>query len=213
MGWQEPFHQGQRAHGPSSVRQGLTSTLRSVLVALLWVVLGLGSLASTVVALWVVLCLSKFAAGGEGYAVFHWALAIIITLALPFALATWRHQKDARRISLTMAWLPMLWNTTGLLLGTQLVPDLMGSALRGQGAWVTTNRLGDSHSATRVMSALGHHAADYVAPENTPMVVERGIPDISADEQDVDRSRAVSVPLAEEGTAIFIDATLEGHSG
>jgi hypothetical protein len=200
--------------GAGSVRHGLTSTLKSVLVALLWVVLGLGSLASTVIALWVVLSLSKSAAAGGGYAVWHWLVAIVCTLGLPFAIATWRHQKDARRISLSMAWLPMIWNTAGLVLASQLVPDLMASALRGQGAWVTADQLGDSHSATRVMSALGHHAADYVAPEGEPTVRDRGVAALEFDaELDIDRARAVSVPLADEGTAIFVDVQLEGHDG
>src|SRR5690606_28901617 len=102
--------------------------------------------------------------GAAASSAWTWMIAIVITLTLPFAIAVWKHQGDPRRISLTMAWLPMLWNAAGLLLATQIVPDLMTSALRGHGAWVTPG-VGDSHSATRVMSALGHQAADIVARE------------------------------------------------
>ncbi len=191
----------------------LTSSAKSVFVALGWVMLGLGSLASLVVATWVIGAMGEAAnPGAPASAFFNWMIALIVTLALPFAIAVWKHQGDTRRISLTMAWLPMLWNVSGLLIATQLVPDLMASALRGHGAWVTQSRLGDSHSATRVMSALGHQTADAIAPlPEEDVSPERSVELLGAD--DVDASRALSVPMPEEGTAILMDATLEGPGG
>ncbi len=185
----------------------------SVLFALLWVLLGLGSLASAVVALWVVLSLSRAAADGGGSALLHWFTAIAVTLGFPFALAAWKHQHQPRQISLTMAWLPMVWNTFGLLVGAQLVPDIVGEALRGQGAWVASDSVGDSHSTTRVMSALGHHAADAVDPEPPVTVATRGVASLPIKSAEVDFSKAISVALEEQGTAIFVDVGLEGYGG
>jgi clan AA aspartic protease (TIGR02281 family) len=184
-----------------------------VLVALGWVLLGLGSLASLVIATWMIGAMGEAAgAGSDRSTVFSWTIAIVATLGLPFAIAVWKHQGDARRISLTMAWLPMLWNVAGLLIATQLVPDLMASALRGHGAWVTPSEFGDSHSATRVMSALGHQTADAISPLTDPSLpTTRGTELLGTD--DVDTSRALSVAMPAEGTAILMDATLEGPGG
>mgnify|MGYP002619743320 CR=1 FL=1 len=185
-------------------------------------VLALGSLASTVVAIWVVLSMSRAAASSNPSAVlgaasgmWAWCVALLLTLVLPFALAVWKHQGDARRISLTMAWLPMLWNAGGLLLATQVVPDIMGTALRSQGAWVAADRLGDGHSATRVLSALGHHSADLVAPEAAaPASLSRGVPAMPIETTgEVDLARAINVPFTEEGTAILMQVELEGERG
>jgi hypothetical protein len=149
--------------------------------------------------------------GSGAWAIF---IAVVATLGVPFAIAAWKGQRDARRISLTMAWLPMLWNAGGLALATQLVPDLVGTAMRSQGAWIAADRLGDTHSATRVMSALGHQAADAIsdAPEDTlPLEFESDMVDDASGS--VDRSKAVSVPMADEGTAIYVDTVLEGRDG
>lgn len=209
---------GRRAGSVARVRRPLTFSLKSVALALLWVLLGLGSLASLVVATWVIGALAHAAATGDGGVLastaWTWSIAVVITLALPFAVAVWKHQGDPRRISLTMAWLPMLWNAAGLLLATQIVPDLMTSALRGHGAWVTPG-VGDSHSATRVMSALGHQAADVIDRDGAEGRVPRGTAHLLAAREpgDVDMARALSVPMAEEGTAILMQATLEGPGG
>lgn len=184
-----------------------------MLFAFLWVLLGLGSLASAVVAVWVVLSLSRAAADGGGNAFLHWFTAIALTLGLPFALAAWKHQHQPRRISLTMAWLPMVWNTLGLLAMAQLVPDIVGAALRGQGSNIASETLGESHSATRVMSALGHHTADVVDPEPVPTVPDRGTASLPRRSTDVELAKAISVPLEEQGTAIFVNVGLEGYGG
>lgn len=200
-----------RARGPAS-------TLQTVLTALVWVLLGLGSLASLVVALWIAVSLARAAAvdrtGFTASAVWIWLVALVITLGVPFAIAVWKHQGDARRISLTMAWLPMLWNAGGVLVAMQIMPDIVAAALRGHGAWVAEDRFGSSHSATRVMSALGHNVADFTAP-GTPETAasgERGALPL-ADLGEVDPTRALSVPFAEEGTAILMDVTLHGPDG
>lgn len=184
-----------------------------MLIALLWVVLGLGSLASVVVALWIAVSLSRAASGGTSHPIWSWVLALVITLALPFALATWRHQKNPRRISLTMAWLPMLWNATGLLVAVALIPDVMGAALRGHGADVTASQLGESHSATRLLSALGHHTADVIdAPPGVGDAARDELTPFDPDEG-LDAAKAISVPLTEDRTAIFVDVELEGFNG
>ena len=183
---------------------GPASALQSVLLALLWVLLGLGSLASAVVALWVVVSLARAAGVGDGSQVLPWFTAVALTVGLPCALAVWKHQHDPKKISPTMAWLPMVWNTVGLLAMSQLVPDIVGAALRGQGSAVAAETLGESHSATRVMSALGHHAADVVDPEPPSTVAERAAPTLPNTDANLDMSKAISVPLEEQGTAIFV---------
>jgi hypothetical protein len=190
------------------------------MLALGWVVMALGSLASTVVAIWIVLAMARAAnlvtassPAATGW--WAWCIALVVTLALPFALAVWKHQGDARRISFTMAWLPMLWNAGGLLIATQIIPDIMGSALRSQGAWVAANRFGDDHSATRVLSALGHHSAELVSPEplESPAVFEPSPSVPLGASGEVDLAKAIHVPFTEEGTAILMQVRLEGESG
>jgi hypothetical protein len=63
------------------------------------------------------------------------------------------------------------------------------------------------------MSALGHHTADVVDPEPPPTVATRGVSALPPQTTDVDMSKAISVPLEEQGTAIFVDVGLEGHGG
>lgn len=181
----------------------------------MWVLLGLGSLASLVVAVWITVSLASAAAadqartGLQASAVWIWMVALLITVGVPFAIAVWKHQGDSRRISLTMAWLPMLWNAGGILVATQVVPDVLGHALRTHGAWIAQDQLGDAHSATSVMSAAGHQLADAVDPNSDGVKPHRGqVPaEVSAE---VDMSKALSVPFAEEGTAILMDVTLAG---
>ncbi len=184
-------------------------------MALAWVLLGLGSLASLVVALWIAVSMARAATiehgGFTSSALWIWLVALMITLGVPFAIAVWKHQGDPRRISLTMAWLPMLWNVGGVLVAMQMMPDIMASALRGQGSWIAEDRFGDSHSATRVMSALGHNVAEFASPESgeDTKVQQRGAMP-PADSGEVDHAKALSVPFAEEGTAILMDVKLEG---
>lgn len=189
--------------------------MRSVLVALAWVLLGLGSLASLVVAVWIAVSTARAAAvdrtGFTASTVWIWFVALVVTLGVPFAIAVWKHQGDARRISLTMAWLPMLWNASGLLVAMQMTPDIVAAALRGHGAWVAQDRFGDSHSATRVVSAAAHHVADFASPAATGAAgpSERGAVPL-AELGEIDPTKALSVPFAEEGTAILMDVTLHG---
>lgn len=196
-------------------RGAAAMTVRSVLTALVWVLLGLGSLASLVVAVWITVSMARAAAvdrtGFTASPVWIWLVALVVTLGVPFAIAVWKHQGDARRISLTMAWLPMLWNAGGLLVAMQMMPDIVATALRGHGAWVAEDRFGDSHSATRVMSALGHHVADFTSPGSaeTDELAGRGALPL-AGLGEIDPSKALSVPFAEEGTAILMDVTLVG---
>jgi len=137
-----------------------------------------------------------------------WIIGLLITVVAPIAIAVWQAGADSNRISFTMAWWPMLWNASGLFFASQLIPDPIGMALRGHGAWATEESLGQTHSATRVLSALGHQAADVVAP-TAP--VDPTLPETSSPrDRDVDMSQALSIPMADGGTAIFIDATLEG---
>jgi clan AA aspartic protease (TIGR02281 family) len=184
-------------------------------MALAWVLLGLGSLASLVVAMWIAVSMAHAAAvdrtGFTASTVWVWFVALVITLGVPFAIAVWKHQGDARRISLTMAWLPMLWNVGGLLVTMQVMPDIVATALRGHGAWVAQDRFGDSHSATRVVSAAAHHVADFASPsanDGEPLGERGALPLEGLGE--IDSSKALSVPFAEEGTAILMDVTLRG---
>ncbi|MCH9687986.1 MAG: retroviral-like aspartic protease family protein [Deltaproteobacteria bacterium] len=175
----------------------------------------MGSLASLVTAVWVAVSMARAAAVGRtGFtssAIWIWLIALVITLGVPFAIAVWKHQGDARRISLTMAWLPMLWNVGGLAIAMQIMPDIMASALRGQGAWIAEDQFGESHSATRVMSALGHNVADVASPRpDEDMTQSRGGSLLFTDVGEVDHGKALSVPFAEEGTAILMDVTLRG---
>lgn len=207
-----------RRSSVGAMRRPHTSTFRTVTTALLWVVLGLGSLASTVVALWICTSLAHGASahdGGGSHTLWAWFIAVVITLGIPFAIAAWQSAGDSRSISLTMTWLPMLWNTAGIALGSQLIPDLMGSALRSHGAWTAADRLGDTHSATRVLSALGHHTADVISPPpiGSESIESLGFNGTLQDPAQMDHSRAISVPMVDGGTAIFVNAVLEGKAG
>lgn len=204
------------------MRASLTSTLQAVGSALLWVLLAMGSLAATMVAFWVVLALAKSAlshdaavlAGGA----WLWILALLATVGIPLVLALWKHEGDARRLSRTMVWLPLCTNGAGLLLGTQVIPDVIGTALRGHGAWVAADRLGDSHAATRVMSALGHDAADRLDPAGAhgtwPGPGDETLEQWTAEaDGHVDRDKAITVPFTAEGTAILLDVTFDMPAG
>lgn len=195
-------------------RGAAATTVRSVLTALAWVLLGLGSLASLVVAVWITVSMARAASvdrsGFTASPVWIWMVALVITLGVPFAIAVWKHHGDARRISLTMAWLPMVWNAGGLLFAMQMMPDIVATALRGHGAWVAEDRFGDSHSATRVMSALGHKVADLATPGSALDDLRTRGPLPLAELGEIDPTKALSVPFAEEGTAILMDVTLVG---
>lgn len=200
------------------MRRDLTSTAYTIGSALLWVVLAMGSLAATLVAFWFVLALAKAAiardAGVLADGVWIWLLALVATVGLPLALAMWKHHPEPRRLSRTIVWLPLVVNGCGVALASQVIPDVLGAALRGHGAWVTVDRLGDSHAATRVLSALGHHAADRLDPAGSAGTETSMLDQWSIDaEAQVERDRALTVPFTDEGTAILMDVEFHGASG
>jgi clan AA aspartic protease (TIGR02281 family) len=113
-----------------------------------------------------------------------WVLSITLTFAVPFVLAAWKHGGEPGRIRSTMMWLPAVWNGVGLIVGTLLVPDVVGTALR-ESPWMVEGEFGPDHGATRWMGALGHTAADVIdpkgekveipAPATTPVALEQSI--------------------------------------
>ncbi|MBC8071451.1 MAG: retropepsin-like domain-containing protein [Deltaproteobacteria bacterium] len=192
--------------------------LQPIGAALLWVLLAMGSLAATLVALWVVLSLAKSAIAREAAVLadgpWIWLVAIVATVALPLSLALWKHHGDPRRLSRAMVWLPLAVNGAGLLLATQVIPDVLGTALRGHAAWVAADRLGDSHAATRVLSALGHDAAGRLHPHGEPHPAGSTLDEWTAQAGGaVDRDKALAVPFTEEGTAILMDVGFDSPAG
>ncbi len=192
----------------------LTSTVQSIGSALLWVLLAMGSLAATLVAFWIVLALAKAAFAREAAVLaggaWIWLLATLVTVGLPVGLAMWKHHGAPRHLRRAMVWLPLAVNGCGLALASQVIPDVLGSALRGHGAWIAADRLGDSHAATRVMSALGHDAADQLDPAGVVMPAGSTLDEWTAQADGaVERDKALAVPFTEEGTAILMDVTFD----
>lgn len=201
--------------GPRSTRPGESgpngwATAKAVFSALGWVLTSLASLAIGLIALLTAFSLAR--AANEGAHV-GWMLllALGLTFGLPFLLAAWRHHHEPRKIRATMAWLPSVWNAVGLAIATLLVPDLLGTALRGS-EWFVQGRFGDDHSATRAMSALGHEAADVIDPEGGEFPEPLGLLG-PAGAADVSLDRAITVPFSDKGAAIFLDVALEGPHG
>lgn len=190
---------------PHKMGAKVRSTLTSVLAALGWVLLMLVSLGTGLVALLTTLALGKQANADAG-ALQLGALAIFMTFGLPFALAAWKHHDRPRRIRATMTWLPAVWNVAGLLLATQLIPDVTATALRNL-EWVAQGRFGDSHPATRMMSALGHESADMISPPPPPAPLLLPTP------TPVALDRSIKIPFNEQGTAIMLGVELEGPDG
>lgn len=214
----DPDRLGRNRHGRGRVRADLTSTLQSIGAALLWVLLAMGSLAASLVALWVVLSLAKSAIAREAAVLadgpWIWLVAIVATIGLPLLLALWKHHGDPRRLSRAMVWLPLAVNGAGLLLASQVIPDVLGTALRGHAAWVAADRLGDSHAATRVLSALGHDAADRLHPGGMQPPPGSTLDEWTAQAGgQVDRDKALAVPFTAEGTAILMDVGFDGPQG
>jgi clan AA aspartic protease (TIGR02281 family) len=72
---------------------------------------------------------------------------------------------------------------------------------------VVQGRLGDTHTATRALSAFGHEAADAIDPgggEFPAPVIENTRVALDGD---------ILVPFKEQGSAIFLPVTLEGSDG
>jgi hypothetical protein len=149
-------------------------------------------------------------------------VALTAVLGVPLVLAAWHARGDVRVAQHVMTWLPLVWNAAGLVLASQLVPDVVARALRTQGAWVVAGELGDGHAATRVMAALGHEAAEILEPEpSDETTVSRGeLPALRS---------TLGAPLApdamrvafsgsreggrDNGTAIVVQVRVEGPGG
>ncbi len=177
----------------------------TLLIALGWVMLSLLSLVVSVIALLTVYSLARSANQGT-HAGWLWLLGLALTVGLPFVSAAWKHHDEPKKIKTAMAWLPSVWNAGALMIAILLVPDLVGTALRGA-EWVVQGRLGDTHTATRALSAFGHEAADAIDPgggEFPAPVVENTRVALDGD---------IVVPFKEQGSAIFLPVMLEGHDG
>jgi len=206
-------HGGHGGHGG-----GPMSIVVAIAMAVGWVILAMGSLVTTVAAFWAVLSLAKAAvvrdAAVLGGGAWLWLLATLASIGLPLGLAMWKHHGDPRRLSRAMVWLPFAVNGCGLLLASQVIPDVVGLAMRGHGAWVAADRLGDSHAATRVMSALGHDVADGLDPMGAVQPADTTLEAWTTQgDGQVERDKALTVPFTEEGTAILMDVTFDGVSG
>jgi len=180
-------------------------TIASLLASLGWVVLGLLSLLTGLIALITTTAMGHSANPGTD-ALWVWLTAFGISFGVPFALSAWKHSGSPDRIRATMAWLPTVWNTAGLLVATMLIPDITGTALRKLD-WVVQGQLGDSHPTTRALSALGHELAEEIDPAGGDFPAPRLKPSTLSLEN------AISVPMAHDGAAIFLDVQLGGPSG
>lgn len=190
----------RRVDGKRPAGTDVRAMLASVFSALGWVLLSAASLLIGAVALLTSLALAKNA-DRDANSIGLWLLALVITFGIPCALAVWKHHRDSRKLRGTMAWLPAAWNVTGLVLATQLIPDVTGTALRSV-EWVVQGELGDTHWSTRVLSAVGHEAADRIDPHGA---VASTFPAPKVPRPRVDPDRSFSVPLNDEGTAIMLD--------
>jgi clan AA aspartic protease (TIGR02281 family) len=177
----------------------------TVLIALGWVMLSLLSLVISVITLLTVYSLARSANDGT-HAIWSWLLALALTLGLPFLIAAWKHHEAPKKLRAAMAWLPSVCNASALVILTLLMPDLVGTSLRGA-EWVVQGRLGDTHTATRALSAFGHEAADAIDPggaEFPAPVIENTRVALDGD---------IVVTFKEQGSAIFLPVKLEGHDG
>lgn len=187
--------------GQASQPRGLAA---SVALALGWVLLATVSLTVSAVALLTTLILAKNAHPDTGWLLLS-LLALLVTLGVPFGIVTWRHEGDPWKILNTMAWFPAVWNAAGLLLATTVIPDVTAASLRNL-EWVVQGRFGDSHSATRAMSALGHETGDWLDPPPPSFPEPRPEAGVALD-------RALTIPFADHGTAITLDVSLGGPDG
>jgi clan AA aspartic protease (TIGR02281 family) len=190
---------------PRPTASGVPSTLHAITVALGWVMLSLLSILVSAVALVTVFSLAHSANEGT-HPAWLWVLAIGLTFGLPFLIAAWKHHEEPKKIKAVMAWLPSVWNASALMVAILLVPDLVGTALRSC-EWVVQGRLGDTHPATRALSAFGHEAADTIDPgggEFPAPVIESTRVALDGD---------IVVPFTEQGAAIFLSVELEGYDG
>ncbi|HLT36747.1 MAG TPA: retropepsin-like aspartic protease [Enhygromyxa sp.] len=194
------------ANRPSAERSRGTSDVPALLlIALGWVTLSLLSLVVSSIALLTVYSLARSANEGT-HPAWLWLLALGLTVGLPLLIAVWKHYETPKKIKMAMAWLPSVWNAVALMVAILLVPDLIGTALRGA-EWVVQGQLGDTHRATRALSAFGHEAADAIDPGGG------NFPAPTLEDTRVALDGDIVVPFKEQGSAIFLPVTLEGHDG
>jgi len=202
----------ERGHESSGGR-GVKSLLLSIVAVVGWSALCVASVVVILVALWITSALARAQppngdAGALWLSVRSWGLAAMLVVGAPLALAFWKHGGDRRRVASTLAWAPLVWNFAALALAGQLIPDLVGTGLRQHGAWFIIDRVGDSHTWTRYLSALGHNTADLIDP------LEGAAPaTLSAEEGDSAPADTITVPFSADGNAILMDVELEGPDG
>ena len=137
--------------------------LASIFASLGWVLLGVASLLTGAVAVIAVMAMA-FQANPERSPALLLALALCLTFILPFALVAWKHWGDPPRIRTTMAWFPMAWSLGGLLIGTQLVPDLVGSALRNADK-IVEGQFGQDNNVMGTHAIMGSHISNIAYRE------------------------------------------------
>jgi clan AA aspartic protease (TIGR02281 family) len=162
------------------------------------------ALVATVLAAAMVLALAR-SSGAGWLAAATWAVGLAIVA--PLVIIRWKRAGEVGRASADGAWLSLVWNASAVLVASQLVPDLLGTALRQRGAEVVTQTLGDSHGATRMVSALAQYSADIVRPDHEVQVAApvRSVP--AADD-------ALVIAATDVGgrTAFVVDTTFEGST-
>jgi hypothetical protein len=199
-------------HAPAHRMRGMKSLIASIATVFGWFALSVASVVVILVALWITSALARAQAPGDLSAPWltarTWGIAALMTLGAPLALTLWKHGGDRRRVASTLGWLPLVWNLCALGLSAELIPDLVGTSLRQHSAWFIIDRVGDSHTWTRYLSALGHNPADLVDPLGDEEPPRRAVTTGGNDLED-----AITVPFSADGNAILMDVELEGPGG
>ena len=176
---------------------------------MLWVALVFTSVLVVPFALWCNFALARVAQlDPHANTSWLWLLSVLVTLGVPLALSLWKHADQPRRTWATLAWMPLAWNVGALLLATQFAPEVLVDALRTQDKWVAQN-YGDSHTLTRVFSAIGHSLADQIDPPEDVVAVAAPPP------APVRAAAAteIAVPFSAAGNAILMNVELRGPAG
>lgn len=200
-------------HAPRQSSQR-ASGLRVVASGFGWFLLVLASLAGTIVAAWVLLSLSRTTQDHSSsglHAAWSWLLVLAVCVGAPTFLAWWRYRERASGWVGALSWIPLVWNGCGLLLASQVIPDLTAVALRRHGAWILLERSDDTGAGIRVLSALGHNAADWVDPASVEQEVR--LPAQKPRPQVEQNQDALTISFAAEGNAILTKIELEGPAG
>jgi hypothetical protein len=200
LGRSSPLPSGQPHAGAGAI---------ATLVTALWVAMVFTSVLFVPFALWSNFTLARVTQlDAHTNATWLWLLSTAITLGIPLALARWKYGGDTRQLWAAMAWLPLAWNLGWMVLATQFAPKTLVTALRSQGS-LSGQSLGDSHTLTRVLSAIGHGIADQIdPPDNTPAVEPPPPPPVRATE-----ATEITVPFSASGNAILMNVELRGPAG